>query len=344
MKFSEINFTLKNIALSLIVVTILAIVYYSIDILVILLFAILISYILNPLVELMGKIHIRRTVAVIIISIIIITMISIFLSIILPIIITDLTSFSKKFPEFINFIFTKVEQFLNHYKIDLSIDYIRTFIMDKLDSISKYTITTITKTLSVTKGAVSTILNLSILPILVFFILKDLPKFKIYIETILERLKMKKMITFMAEFEQLIGKYFRGMLLVGLILSVLYSTILLVLGVKQAILLGFITGMGVIIPYVGFALGLMVSLIVTAIQFQDFFNVLYVTIGFSVVQMLESFVITPKIVGNSLGISPIIVIVALLIGGSLFAIPGMILALPVAAFVNIMIDRYLINK
>ncbi len=228
--------------------------------------------------------------------------------------------------------------------IELSFDHIKTFIIAKIDSISSYALNTLTTTLSSLKGAVSGIINIFIMPVMVFFLLKDLPQLKIYGLNILESLDMRKVADLVSEFEKLIGKYFKGMIIVGLILSVLYSSVLKIIGVDHGILLGVITGMGVIVPYVGFGIGLFVSLFITIIQFQDFAHPLYVLIGFTVVQMLESFVITPKIVGDSLGLSPIIVIVALLIGGSLFAIPGMLLALPMAAFIKILIDRYILKK
>ena len=344
MKLSEINITLKNILLFTFFIVTISVVYYSINILLILLLSLFIAYILNPLVELMIKIRIPRVLAVVILVMIMLGFLIIFLALILPFIITDLIAFVKALPSYINILFGKIEELLTFLEIELSFDHIKTFIIAKIDSISSYALTTLTTTLSSLKGAVSGIVNIFIIPVMVFFLLKDLPQLKVYGLNILESLDMRKVAELASEFEKLIGKYFKGMVTVGLILSVLYSSVLKVVGVDHGILLGVITGMGVIIPYVGFGIGLVVSLFITIIQFQDFMHPLYVLIGFTIVQMLESFVITPKIVGDSLGLSPIIVIVALLIGGSLFAIPGMLLALPMAAFIKILIDRYILKK
>ncbi len=344
MKLSEINITLKNILLFTLFIITISVVYYSINILLILLLSLFIAYILNPLVELMIKIRIPRVLAVVILVVIMLALILVFLALILPFIITDLIAFVKQLPNYINILFAKIEELLIYLKIEISFDHIKTFIIEKIDSISSYALNTLTTALTSLKGAVSGIINIFIIPVMVFFLLKDLPQLKVYGLNILESLDMKKVADLVSEFEKLIGKYFKGMIIVGLILSVLYSAVLKIVGVDHGILLGVITGMGVIIPYVGFGIGLFVSLFITIIQFQDFAHPLYVLIGFTIVQMMESFVITPKIVGDSLGLSPIVVIIALLIGGSLFAIPGMLLALPMAAFIKILIDRYILKK
>lgn len=344
MKLSEINITLKNVLLFAFFIVTISIVYYSINILLVLLLSLFIAYILNPLVELMIKIRIPRVLAVVILVMIMLGLILVFLALILPFIITDLIAFVKQLPNYINILFGKVEELFAYLKIELSFDHIKTFIIAKIDSISGYALNTLTTALTSLKGAVSGIINIFIMPVMVFFLLKDLPQLKIYGLKILESLDMRKVADLVSEFEKLIGKYFKGMIMVGLILSVLYSSVLKIIGVDHGILLGVITGMGVIIPYVGFGIGLFISLFITIIQFQDFAHPLYVLIGFTIVQMLESFVITPKIVGSSLGLSPIVVIIALLIGGSIFAIPGMLLALPVAAFIKILIDRYILKK
>ena len=155
---------------------------------------------------------------------------------------------------------------------------------------------------------------------------------------------MHKIIEHLSQFESLIGKYFRGMFLVGIILSCLYGLVLFLVGVKGWLFFGMLTGFGAMIPYIGFTVGLIGSLIATVYTFHDIIHPVYTLIGFIIVQVLESMVITPKIVGDSLGISPVVVIVGLMIGGALGGFIGMIIALPIAAFIKILIDTYIFKK
>jgi predicted PurR-regulated permease PerM len=128
--------------------------------------------------------------------------------------------------------------------------------------------------------------------------------------------------------------YFKGQGLVLLILAVLYATALGLIGVKFGILIGICTGFLSIIPYLGFVTGFVVSLVVTTIQFWSngvISHVLLVLLAFAVIQILESFLITPKIIGKSVGINPIFALVLLILGGMAFGPIGMILSIPCAA-------------
>ena len=194
------------------------------------------------------------------------------------------------------------------------------------------------------KNIAGVLVNIFIVPVLVFFLLTDFPDFKNFTNKLVERFNMQKIVEHLSQFEALIGKYFRGMFLVGTILSVLYSLVLYIVDVKGWLFIGILTGYGAMIPYVGFTIGLISSVIATIYTFHDFIHPLYTVIGFVIVQVLESMVITPKIVGDSLGISPVVVIVGLMIGGALGGFIGMIIALPIAAFIKILIDTYIFKK
>lgn len=129
------------------------------------------------------------------------------------------------------------------------------------------------------------------------------------------------------------SSYFLGQGIVILILCALYSGLLMLIGVKFAILIGIITGILSVIPYLGFILGIITSITIAAAQFQSIEQVLYVILGFAVIQILESFVITPKIVGKSIGIHPIAAIILIILGGMAFGPIGIIIAVPSAGVI-----------
>ncbi len=346
MKFNEIDFSLKNFGIFIISILALFLLYAIRDILLLFIISIIIAYLLNPIVEIFVKIRIPRFLSVLLLIIILLIVLIILLAIIVPSMIQDITYLISHTTQYINNLFIWIEDILKKYNIETTFDLetSKNYILERLGVISKYILNTLSSAAVSVKNLISTLINIFIVPVLVFFLLADFPSFKKFINQVVERFNMHNVIKHLSQFETLIGKYFRGMFLVGIILSCLYGLVLFLVGVKGWLFFGMLTGFGAMIPYVGFAVGLISSVIATIYTFQDILHPIYTLIGFIIVQILESMVITPKIVGDSLGINPVVVIVGLMIGGALAGFIGMILALPVAAFIKIAIDKYIYEK
>ncbi len=346
MKFNEIDFTLKNIALFFGIIALFFIIYATRDILLLFIISVLVAYLLNPIVEAFVKLHIPRFISVLLLVIILIIIILVLVAVMLPAILRDITHIINFTPHYINNIFIWIEETLTKYNIQSTIDLetSKNYITERFGVISKYILNTLSSAAISVKNIVGVLLNVFIVPVLVFFLLADFPDFKNFTNKLVERFNMQKILEHLSQLESLIGKYFRGMFLVGIILSCLYSLVLFIVGVKGWFIFGIITGFGAMVPYVGFSLGLVSSIIATIYTFHDFIHPLYTVIGFVIVQVLESMVITPKIVGDSLGINPVVVVIGLMIGGALAGFLGMIIALPIAAFIKILIDTYIFKK
>lgn len=338
------NFSIKNIAIFIGLAALSFMIYQTADIIVLFLISILIAYILNPVVNFFERMHISRALGVFILVFITGALLLILLGLVLPIIIEDAIYFLNNVPDYVNRFFAFAEEIFTRLGIEISLESIKDFIIKRLGMITKYAINTATTAAASVKGVVMLILNIVLIPVLVFFLLKDFPKVREFTNAIVERFHLQTFVGHLAEFETLVGRYFRGMFFVGLCLSALYIVVLFIIGVKGAVLLGLLTGMGGMIPYVGFTVGIIMSVVLAAVQFQDFMHPLYVVIGFTIVQILESTVITPKIVGDSLGLNPVLVLFALMTGGALFGFIGMIIALPVAAFIKILLNKYIFKQ
>lgn len=346
MKFNEIDFSIRNILLFFGIVVLFSLIYATRDILLLFVISVLIAYLLNPLVEVFVKIHIPRFLSVLILVLILIFILLLILTGILPVMINDIKYLINHTPEYISNVFTFIEKLLAEYNIQSSLDFetSKAYITERLDVISKYLLNTLSSAALSAANIAGVLVNVFIVPVLVFFLLVDFPDFKKFTNKVVERFNMQKIIEHLTQFETLIGKYFRGMFLVGTILSVLYSLVLYIVDVKGWLFIGILTGYGAMIPYVGFTVGLISAIIATALTYVDIIHPIYTIIGYVIVQVLESMVITPKIVGDSLGISPVVVIVGLMIGGALGGFIGMIIALPIAAFIKILIDTYIFKK
>jgi predicted PurR-regulated permease PerM len=136
---------------------------------------------------------------------------------------------------------------------------------------------------------------------------------------------------FLDETDDVLGQYLRGQLLVMGILAVFYSVGLALVGLKLALPIGVFTGLAVFVPYLGFGLGLVLGVLAAALQFQDLTGVLMVLGVYGVGQVLESMWLTPKLLGERIGLHPLAVIFALMAFGHLFGFVGVLVALPVSA-------------
>ena len=144
---------------------------------------------------------------------------------------------------------------------------------------------------------------------------------------------------FANECDAVLGQYLRGQLLVMLVLAAYYSVGLTLFGFDLAVPVGVFTGLAVFIPYVGFGLGLTLALISGALQFAGWHGLIGVAVVYGIGQVIESFLLTPQLVGERIGMSPITVIFALLAFGHLFGFVGVLVALPLSALLVVAVRR-----
>lgn len=202
---------------------------------------------------------------------------------------------------------------------DLSPDYIKTVL-----EVAR-------KAFSSTISLILALLGYLIIPVYLFYLLADLPKFDQLVESMIPERLRSAYRNKLEEVFKILSGFVKGQLSVCAILAVLYSTGLYFIGIDLAIVIGTLAGAAFIIPYVGTIIGIVLSVIMAALKFRDILHPLLCLGWFCLVQALEGSIITPKIVGDTIGLHPLVAIVALLIGGQIFGITGMLLAVPVTA-------------
>ena len=169
--------------------------------------------------------------------------------------------------------------------------------------------------------------------VLAFYLLMDWPDLVVRAKKLVPQRWSKLLAGITSDCDKVVGQYLRGQLAVMLALCVYYSTALWIAGFDVALPVGVLTGLLVVVPYLGFALGLLLALAAAVLQFAGFSGLLWVAIIYGFGQILESFFLTPRWVGASLGLHPAAVIFALLAFGQLMGFAGVLLALPLAAVV-----------
>lgn len=187
--------------------------------------------------------------------------------------------------------------------------------------------------------------NIVLLPVLTFFFLRDWDMFVERIAALVPRDHAATVARLARESSAVLGGFLRGQLLVMLILGVLYGAGLLAVGLDLGILIGVLAGLLTFVPYLGPTTVIVLGGIATMVQFGDWKHLLGVVAVWGVGQVIESYWLTPKLVGDRIGLHPMVVIFAVFAGGALFGFLGLFLALPVAAIANVLLryahERYL---
>jgi predicted PurR-regulated permease PerM len=172
---------------------------------------------------------------------------------------------------------------------------------------------------------------LVLVPVLVFYLLMDAESVTSGAWNLVPLQSRAGLARFLGECDTMLRQYLRGQVSVMGAMALIYSLGLMLTGLKLAWPIGVFTGLAVFIPYLGYTTGLVLALMSAAIQFTGWHGVAEVALVYAVGQVLESFVLTPRLVGERIGLSPLAVILALLVFGEVFGFVGVLVCLPVTA-------------
>ena len=178
-----------------------------------------------------------------------------------------------------------------------------------------------------------------LIPVVLFYLLLDWHPLLARLKNGIPRRWLGMTSGLVLEIDSLLAQYLRGQLTVMLVLALYYSIALTLFGFDVALPVGLITGLLVFIPYLGFGLGLILATIAAVLQFDGFHGLIAVAVVYGFGQILEGFFLTPRLVGERIGLHPLAVIFALLAFGQVFGFVGVLLALPASAIVMVAIKH-----
>lgn len=181
--------------------------------------------------------------------------------------------------------------------------------------------------------------NLVLMPIVAFYLLLDWATLVGRLKALVPPRWRDGVQGFVDETDQVLGQYLRGQLLVMGVLAVFYAVALALVGLDLALPIGVFTGLAVFVPYLGFGLGMVLAVLAAVLEFQSVTGVALVVAVYLVGQVVESLFLTPRLVGEAIGLHPIAVIFALLAFGHLFGFVGVLIALPASAVLLVAIRR-----
>ncbi|WP_066504969.1 AI-2E family transporter [Abyssisolibacter fermentans] len=316
------------------------------DIIYTIIISITIAYILNPIVNYLESKGLRRITSISIIYLFIAGFIGMLYFIIVPSILEEVTNLLVDFPEYLRQINDKIKTFYNLYTVNMDslpggIGNIKNIIDNNLIAIENL----VTKNIkNVTDNIATTFSKLVVLvlfPVMTFYFLKDKDFFKKNIILLCPKKFRDDLLKISRKMNIILGKFVRGQLIVASFIGVASAVDLLILRVKFALIIGLIAGVASIIPYFGPIIGIIPALFFALLDSTT--KAIWVIITFVIIQQIEGDVLSPRIVGNSVGLHPIVVMVVLLIGGGIFGVIGMLLSVPATVFIKIILN-YSIEK
>ncbi|MES2740648.1 MAG: AI-2E family transporter [Pseudomonadota bacterium] len=305
--------------------------------------AAILAYALNPGVERLdrvrfGRFGIPRALAVLIVVLWFFLAILALVLIVVPVLQTEIPLLKAQIPQFLSkandFLAPKLRDMGIKVKLDSS--GLRSILSQQMATSGDEIWTAVLASAKVGGTAVlGWLATVALIPVVLFYLLLDWHRMLLRIAGAVPRRYVGRTVAMASEVDTLLAQYLRGQLLVMLVLAAYYSLALMVAGFDVAVPVGILTGLLVFIPYLGFGLGLILALIAAVLQFTDWSGVIAVAVIYGIGQVLEGFVLTPRLVGERIGLNPLAVIFALLAFGQLFGFVGVLLALPTSAILMV---------
>lgn len=207
------------------------------------------------------------------------------------------------------------------------------------DEIETYTYTAVTYTFTFVRQIFSTLLAIVIIPVFTFYILLDLERLKAAFQACIPDNRKDEIMGLMRAIDNVIGRYIRGQIVVSLFVAVAISIALIFMKINYALLIGIISGAVNFIPYLGVVISFVPAAIIAYVN-HSFLWALLVIAVLVIIQQVEGQVVSPSVMGEAVGLPPIVIIIAIIIGGQLMGLLGMLIAIPVAAIARAAVIYY----
>jgi predicted PurR-regulated permease PerM len=336
------SFALRRAAPLAAVAAVLGLAYLLRGVLVPLLFAFLLAYVLDPFVDWFEARRVPRSLAAPIVMLTIAGLFALLVVFAIPMFVDELRSAAADLPLQVESLETRIEPWLwqnLHFKPPHTMDELGTDIRAKVHEQFPSLLTAATVALFGTLGYLAVVLSALIVPVFSLYLLIDFDHIVRRTAQLIPRRWYPPVASVARQIHRTLGGYVRGQLTANIVLGALYAAGLRFIDVRLAVPIGVLTGMLAFVPYIGFGCGLFLALSMATLDWQGparLVGVLAVMMG---VQVLDGLVVTPRIVGRSVGLAPLEVLLTMMAAGTLFGFFGVLLAVPLGAVVKIVVQR-----
>ena len=306
--------------------------------------AFFIAYLFSPLVDRLQKIGLPRWLSIGTVFIGIGVAVTMAFWYIVPLIWKQLVIARDSIPVGINWINSTflpwVSNTFNVEQMEIDTNHMSTIVMDYIqtnystDSLQAMALRIAQSGLNFIQIGATVVL----IPIIAFYFLLDWRRMLDSLRRLIPRPYEKTTLEIATECHSVLGAFVKGQFLVMILLGIVYAVGLQLIGLDVGLIIGMIAGLASIIPYLGFAVGIVAAVIATLLQFGvDWMQLALVLVVFMIGQGVEGYVLQPFLLGDKIGLSPVAVVFAVLAGAQLAGFLGMLIALPVAAVIVVLL-------
>jgi predicted PurR-regulated permease PerM len=303
----------------------------------------LIAWISHPLAVYFEKHRLPRILGFLLVLLIFVGLLFVIFFVFLPAIVHELMFIGKKFPAWRGVLETKISSLLADLEqrypeaYALLKDRLTQWAQENLPALAQRLVGEFVAILGSAIGLVNILLNLVLIPVIAAYLTVDFHKVVRVLRMLVPRPVLPVVQKVIFEINHVLGVFLRGQLLVAIALGVMYTAGLLLARAPLALVIGPLAGLLALVPYLGLIFGMGLALALAFLEYQDLWHPLGVVITFVVAQNVEAWFLTPRLLGKSVGLHPVWVLAALLLGGGLFGIPGIVVAVPVAAALRVVL-------
>jgi predicted PurR-regulated permease PerM len=296
-------------------------------------FAFLLAYALDPFVDRLESWKIPRTVGAILVMAALFGFVALFLAFAVPYFAEELRAAATDLPAQIDSLRPRVDPFL--------LTVFKKKLPSTWNELTPYLPepATLNDWAFGTLGYVALVLSAFIIPVFALYLLIDFDRIVRYTGKLVPRRFLRTVTSVAVQTHRTLGGYVRGQLTACFVLGALYATGLRIVDIRLAVPIGVLTGMLAFVPYVGFSLGLCLALAMALLDWHGAGPVVGVLLVMGSVQILDGTIITPRIVGKSVGLAPLEVLLTMMAAGSLLGFFGVLLAVPLGAVTKILLQR-----
>ena len=300
---------------------------------------VVIAYLLNPLVKRFSTKGIKRTTATVTILALFFLATTITIALVAPIVARESADLIDKMPSYLERFFAYIQPhtvWLQERFGDGYIEDAKTFLKENVSKILGVSGSVAGKIAAGGQAVIGLLTTLVLTPLVAFYMMREWPAITDWVEDLIPRDNEKTVQGLIHQIDGKLAGFIRGQITVAFLLGLIYAIALSIAGLNYGFLIGIAAGFLSIIPMVGSVIGLVVSVAVAWFQAGELNYVLIIAAIFFVGQLIEGNVLSPKLLGDSVGLHPLWILFALMAGGSAFGILGMLIAVPVAAVVGVL--------
>ncbi len=333
----------RYITWCLIFLAVFAILYLSKAILMPFIISLIISYMLSPLaLKLEGLGMSKFFTSTFLIFILLLIFFSLWV-LLIPLIYEQITRFIENIPQYRDFVNKSIIPVIIEQVKKINSAYVMK-VQDKLGSIVQLILEDLVLFIQkIWKSGfvfVSFLSMIVLVPLISFYLIKDWSEMTGNLMDLVPKTKKNTIKELVYDINNSLSGFFRGQLNICFILSIYYSVALLAVGLNFGVFIGITTGILSFIPFLGLLGGFLSATLIAFFQFKSWYGVLAVVVVFLLGNIIEG-VLSPKIIGKKLGLHPVWIIFFVLLGGSLFGIVGMLLAVPCGAIISILVKFFI---